>query len=221
MSTLPPHPADPPQKTELEGRFVRIEPLDPERHGRHLWQEMAGHDPLWTYMAYGPFQDQASFQTWLESRAKLEDPLSFAIIEKTSGRALGIATLMEIRPAMGVIEIGHILFSPAMQRTPCSTEAVFLLMRYAFDTLGYRRFEWKCNNDNAPSRSAAVRFGFTFEGVFRQHMIVKGRNRDTAWFSILDSEWPQRKQAFETWLAESNFDEQGRQRARLSALIAS
>lgn len=220
MSPVPPHSAEPPQKTELDGRFVRIEPLDPERHGRHLWQEMAGHDPLWTYMAYGPFPDQAGFQNWLVSRAKLDDPLSFAIIEKTSGRALGIATLMEIRPAMGVIEIGHILFSPAMQRTPCSTEAVYLLMHYAFETLGYRRFEWKCNNDNAPSRSAAARFGFTFEGVFRQHMIVKGRNRDTAWFSIIDSEWPQRKQAFEAWLTPDNFDENGRQLSRLSALNA-
>jgi RimJ/RimL family protein N-acetyltransferase len=221
MSILPPHAAEPPQKTQLEGGFVRIEPLDPERHGRHLWQEMAGHDPLWTYMAYGPFNDQASFQSWLESRAKLDDPLSFAIIEKSSGRALGIATLMEIRPSMGVIEIGHILFSPAMQRTPCSTEAVFLLMHYSFETLGYRRFEWKCNNDNAPSRSAAARFGFTFEGVFRQHMIVKGRNRDTAWFSIIDSEWPERKKAFETWLSPDNFDENGRQLTSLSALNAS
>ena len=221
MSTLPPHAAEPPQKAQLEGRFVQIEPLDPERHGRHLWQEVAGHDPLWTYMPYGPFQDQAGFQSWLESRAKLEDPLPFSIIEKSSGRALGIATLMEIRPSMGVIEIGHILFSPAMQRTPCSTEAVFLLMHYAFETLGYRRFEWKCNNDNAPSRSAAARFGFTFEGVFRQHMIVKGRNRDTAWFSILDSEWPHRKKVFEAWLAPENFDDNGRQRTSLSALNAS
>ena len=213
-----PHPASPPQRVTLVGRFVRFEPLDPERHGRHLWHEVEGHDALWDYMAYGPFGDQAAFQAWLNQRAKLSDPLAFAIIEISSGRALGVATLMEIRPDHGVIEIGHILFSPAMQRTACSTEAVYQLMKYAFETLGNRRFEWKCNAQNAPSWRAALRFGFTHEGVFRNHMITKGRNRDTAWFSITDSEWPVRQQAFQRWLSPDNFTEDGQQKTNLSAL---
>ena len=147
----------------------------------------------------------------------LDDPYSYAIVDR-SGRAVGIATLMEIRPAMGVIEVGNIVYSPALQRTPLGTEAQYLLARYAFETLGYRRYEWKCNALNAPSRRAALRYGFVFEGVLRQHMIAKGRNRDTAFFSMLDSEWPARKAAFERWLAPENFDAEGRQRASLNDL---
>jgi RimJ/RimL family protein N-acetyltransferase len=147
----------------------------------------------------------------------LDDPYSYAIVDR-SGQALGIATLMEIRPSMGVIEVGHILYSPALQRTPLGTEAQYLLARYAFETLGYRRYEWKCNALNAPSRRAALRYGFVFEGVLRQHMIAKGRNRDTAFFSMLDSEWPARKTAFERWLAPENFDADGQQRTSLSEL---
>jgi RimJ/RimL family protein N-acetyltransferase len=166
---------------------------------------------------YGPLADFSTFSQWLAGRVALEDPYSYAIVDR-SGQAVGIATLMEIRPAIGVIEVGHILYSPALQRTPLGTEAQYLLARYAFETLGYRRYEWKCNALNAPSRRAALRYGFVFEGVLRQHMIAKGRNRDTAFFSILDSEWPARKAAFERWLAPENFDADGRQRASLSEL---
>jgi RimJ/RimL family protein N-acetyltransferase len=147
----------------------------------------------------------------------LDDPYSYAIVDR-SGQALGIATLMEIRPSMGVIEVGHILYSPALQRTPLGTEAQYLLARYAFETLGYRRYEWKCDALNAPSRRAALRYGFVFEGVLRQHMIAKNRNRDTAFFSMLDSEWPARKTAFERWLVPENFDADGKQRTSLSEL---
>ena len=151
------------------------------------------------------------------SRVALDDPYSYAIVAP-SGRAVGIATLMEIRPAMRVIEVGHIVYSPALQRTPLGTEAQYLLARYVFETLGYRRYEWKCNALNAPSRRAAVRYGFGFEGVLRQHMIAKGHNRDTAFYSMLDSEWPARKAAFERWLAPDNFDVAGKQRMSLSQL---
>jgi RimJ/RimL family protein N-acetyltransferase len=151
-------------------------------------------------------------------RAALADPYAYAVID-AEGRAVGIATLMEIRPTMRVIEVGHIVYTPALQRTPLATEAQYLLARYIFEELGYRRYEWKCNALNAPSRRAAERFGFTFEGVFRQHLIVKGRNRDTAWFSMLDSEWPTRKAAFERWLAPGNFDAAGRQNMSLADLM--
>jgi RimJ/RimL family protein N-acetyltransferase len=168
---------------------------------------------------YGPFADAAAFAQWIASRIPLEDPYSYAIV-MPSGRAVGIATLMEIRPAMRSIEVGHIVYSPALQRTPLGTEAQYLLARYVFETLGYRRYEWKCNALNAPSRRAALRYGFVFEGILRQQMIAKGRNRDTAYFSMLDSEWPARKAAFERWLAPENFDAGGRQRVSLSALNA-
>ncbi len=166
-------------------------------------------------MGYGPFADEAAFRDWLASRPALEDPYSYAIID-AGGRAVGIATLMEIRPAAGVIEVGNIVYTPLLQRTPLGTEAQYLLAKYAFEDLGYRRYEWKCNALNAPSRRAAARYGFTFEGIFRQHMIIKGRNRDTAWFSIIDSEWPGRKAAFERWLDPANFDKDGRQKQGLA-----
>jgi RimJ/RimL family protein N-acetyltransferase/GNAT superfamily N-acetyltransferase len=174
-----------------------------------------GDAKLWTYMGYGPFADEQSFKAWLAERPALADPYSYAVLD-TAGRAVGIVTLMEIRPGMGVIEVGHIVYSPALQATPLATEVQFLLARYVFETLGYRRYEWKCNALNFPSRRAAERFGFTYEGIFRAHMIVKGRNRDTAWFSMLESEWPARKVAFERWLAPENFDAQGQQRTALS-----
>ena len=161
-------------------------------------------------------RNAASFQHWLVSREQLADPFYYAVID-TSGRALGLATLMEIRPEHRSIEVGHIVYSPALQRTPLATEAQYLLAGYIFDTLGYRRYEWKCNALNSASRRAALRLGFTFEGILRQHMIAKGRNRDTAYFSMLESEWPARKAAFERWLAPENFDKQGRQKTRLNA----
>ena len=212
-------PARRPEPVTLEGRYGRVERLS-MAHGADLWAACAGHDEIWTYLStYGPFADAATFMTWLESRIPLDDPYSYAIVER-SGRAVGISTLMEIRPAMRVVEVGHIVYSPALQHTLLGTEAQYLLARYAFETLGYRRYEWKCNALNAPSRGAALRYGFTYEGTFRQRIIAKGRNRDDAWFSMLDSEWPARKAAFERWLAPENFDAEGRQRSRLGEPVS-
>jgi RimJ/RimL family protein N-acetyltransferase len=212
-------PARRPGAVTIEGRHGRIERLAPH-HAESLWHAVEGHDHIWTYMsAYGPFADFPAFSQWLAGRATLEDPYSYAIIDG-AGRGLGIATLMEIRLAMRVIEVGHIVYSPALQRTPLGTEAQYLLARYVFETLGYRRYEWKCDALNAASRRAALRYGFVFEGVLRQHMIAKGRNRDTAYYSMLDGEWPARKAAFERWLAPDNFDSEGKQRRSLSKLNA-
>ncbi|MCC7346704.1 MAG: GNAT family N-acetyltransferase [Variibacter sp.] len=212
-------PASPPSEVCLMGRFGRVEKLDAKLHGPDLWEAVKGHDALWPYMSYGPFADEGAFMAWLDERSKLKDPYSYAVVNDQY-RAVGIVTLMEIRPAVRVIEVGHVVHSPLLQRTPLATEAHFMLARYAFETLGYRRYEWKCNALNAPSRRAAERFGFTYEGTFRQHVIMKGRNRDTAWFSMLDTEWPARRAAFERWLAPENFDAQGRQMQSLSALHA-
>jgi RimJ/RimL family protein N-acetyltransferase len=212
-------PAQRPGPVTLAGRYGRVEKLD-MHHAEDLWRAYAGHDAIWTYLArYGPFADAEEFSQWLASRVALDDPYSYAIVDG-SGRALGIATLWEIRPAMRVIEVGHIVYSPALQRTQLGTEAQYLLARYAFETLGYRRYEWKCDSLNAASRRAALRYGFVYEGTFRQHLIAKGRNRDNAWFSMLDREWPARKAAFERWLAPENFDAEGKQKLSLSALNA-
>jgi len=220
MTLVPPHPAHPPQRVSWAGRFTRVVPLVASDHSADLWSGGLSDPAVWAYLPYGPFQTEADFSAWLATRDQLADPMYFAIIDIKSGKALGCATLMEIRPANGVIEVGHIFFSPALQKTPVATEAIFLLMNYAFEELGNRRFEWKCDNGNEPSKRAAQRFGFKPEGLFRQHMIVKGRNRDTAWFSILDSEWPVLKTAYEAWLSPSNFNADGRQRKQLGALIA-
>lgn len=209
-------PAQRPSAVRLQGRFGRVEKLSAQQHGSDLWQAMRGHDHIWTYISgYGPFENEAAFAEWLRGREQLDDPFSFAILDN-AGTALGIATLMEIVPAMRRIEVGHIVYSPALQRTPLATEAQYLLARYVFETLGYRRYEWKCNALNAASRRAALRLGFTYEGVLRQHMIAKGRNRDTAYYSMLDSEWPARKAEFERWLAPDNFDADGRQKTKLT-----
>src|SRR5206468_942440 len=202
-----------PGRVVLEGRDVRIEPLDPLRHGDSLFESTARpeHDALWTYMFDGPFADRAAFDESLARLAASADPLYSAIVDRASSRAAGRAALMRIEPAHRVIEVGSIVYSPRLQRTRGATEAMYLLARYVFDVLGYRRYEWKCNALNAGSRSAALRLGFTFEGIFRQHLIIKGRSRDTAWFSMLDSEWPERKSRFERWLAPENFDPDGRQ----------
>jgi RimJ/RimL family protein N-acetyltransferase len=212
-------PARRPGPVTLDGRYGRVERLD-ARHAGSLWEAVTGHDDIWTYMStYGPFADAAAFSRWIDGRIKLDDPYSYAIID-APGQAVGIATLMEIHPAMRRIEVGHIVYSPAVQRTPLGTEAQYLLARYVFETLGYRRYEWKCNALNAPSRRAALRYGFVFEGILRQHMIAKARNRDTAYFSMLDGEWPARKAAFERWLAPENFDAAGKQQVSLSELNA-
>lgn len=206
-----------PYTISLCGRFGAVERLVAARHGNALWAELKGHDWLWTYMAYGPFAEKPAFAAWLGEREKLADPFYCAIVDK-AGRALGLATLMSIRPDMRVIEVGHIMLGPPLQRSPLATEAQFLLARYCFEMLGYRRYEWKCDALNAASRRAALRLGFAFEGVFRNHMIVKGRSRDTAWFAMTDADWPARKAAFERWLATTNFDSEGRQKLRLSEL---
>jgi RimJ/RimL family protein N-acetyltransferase len=208
--------ASAPKPVILKGRFGRVEKLE-DCHAGDLWDLVKGHDEIWTYLPYGPFGDRTEFAAWISQRAKLNDPFSYAVIDARE-RAVGIATLMQIRPTHRVIEVGHIVYSPALQGRPLGTEAQYLLARYIFDSLGYRRYEWKCNALNARSRAAAFRLGFTFEGVFRQHMIVKARNRDTAWYSMIDGEWPARRRAFERWLAEDNFDKDGRQRVRLADL---
>ena len=208
------HGARLPQRVVLEGRWTRVEPLDPARHADHLYSAAAGADDIWTYLAYGPFEDREEFARWLDESARSDDPLFFAIVDRETGTALGMASLLRMAPEHGVIEIGHIWFSPALKRTRQATEAIYLLGRYAFE-LGNRRFEWKCDSRNEPSRRAAARFGFVYEGTFRQHMVVKGRNRDTAWFSITDAEWPERRAAFEAWLDPSNFDPSGSQKTSL------
>jgi RimJ/RimL family protein N-acetyltransferase len=208
-------PAARPGPVTLQGRFGRIEKLSAE-HAADLWQAVKGHDRIWTYIpSYGPFPDAATFAQWLAGHAERNDPYAYAIID-ANGRAVGIFTLLAIRPEHRVIEVGHVVYSPALQRTPLATEAQYLLARYVFETLGYRRYEWKCDSLNAASRRAALRYGFSFEGIFRQHMIGKGRNRDTAWFAMLDSEWPARKVAFERWLAPENFTSDGTQKVSLS-----
>jgi len=211
------NPARRPEPVTLEGRFGQVERLA-QRHDSSLWDALKSHGRIWTYMSsYGPFADFPAFSAWVGSRLPLDDPYSYAVVDK-SGRAVGIAALMEIRPAMRSIEVGHIVYSPALQRTQLATEAQYLLARYAFETLGYRRYEWKCNALNAASHRAALRYGFVFEGILRQHTIAKGRNRDTAYFSMLDSEWPARKAAFERWLAPENFDSEERQKAKLGEI---
>ena len=218
MAELSWTPARRPERAPIDGDLVRLEPLDPDRHGDDLFEASLGADETWHYLPYGPFAGKQEFIAWLRERAPLEDPLAFTIIDRKAGAARGIETLMSIEPEHGSIEIGHIWLSPSLQRTPQATEAIYLLSRYAFDELGNRRYEWKCDAANAPSRRAAERFGFTFEGVFRQHRVVKGRNRDTAWYSITDSEWPSRRAAFEAWLAPENFDASGVQRRSLAEI---
>ena len=210
--------ARPPRHEVLEGDTVVLEPLDPARHGKDLFAATLGADSTWHYLPYGPFAGQDEFRRWLDDRAALDDPLYFTIVDRAARAARGVATLMSILPEQGVIEIGHIWFSPQLQRTPQATEAIFMMSRYAFDDLGNRRLEWKCDAANLQSRRAAERFGFTFEGIFRQHRVIKGRNRDTAWYSITDGEWPSRRTAFEAWLAPANFDSAGGQRRSLAEI---
>jgi RimJ/RimL family protein N-acetyltransferase len=213
-------PARRPDRTALNGRFVRVVPLQAEHHLDDLFACMGGtrHADLWTYMFDGPFAGRAAFAEALNKRQASDDPLFFTMLDAQSNRAAGIASYMRIEPAHRVIEVGGIVFSPALQRKPGATEAMYLMARHVFDDLGYRRYEWKCDALNAPSRRAALRLGFTFEGIFRQHMIIKGRNRDTAWFAMLDTDWPARRPAFEAWLAPDNFDANGMQKQSLSAL---
>jgi RimJ/RimL family protein N-acetyltransferase len=207
-----------PARATLAGSSVRLEPLDPTLHCRELWESSAGHDDIWEYLPYGPFANRESFGAWLRECAGAPDPIFFAIRDGRDDRAAGMCSIMSIRPAQGVVELGHIWLAPSLQRTRQATEALYLLMRYLMDDLGYRRLEWKCNALNTGSRAAAERLGFAFEGVFYQAAIVKGHNRDTAWFSILDREWPAIRRNIEAWLSPGNFDADGRQRASLGAM---
>jgi RimJ/RimL family protein N-acetyltransferase len=204
-------------RTAIEGRTVRLEPVDARVHTGELFE--AGQDAaIWEYLGYGPWASEAAIWEFLRDCAASADPVFYAIRDRSTGLASGVASLMSIVPKNGSIEIGHIWLGPALQNTTAATEALFRLIDYAITELGYRRMEWKCNALNAPSRRAAVRLGFYFEGIFYQHMILKGRNRDTAWFSILDSEWPALRANFEAWLAPDNFDEAGRQLTSLRDL---
>ena len=210
-----------PPRTPMGGRFCRLEPLDPERHAAELFAANA-LDPDehgWTYLPYGPFADLEAYLGWMQATCGRDDPLFFAIVDRAARRAVGLASYLRIDPANGSIEVGHLRFSSLLQRTPGATEAMYLMMRTAF-ALGYRRYEWKCDALNAPSRAAALRLGLVFEGVFRQATVYKDRNRDTAWFATTDRDWPALAAAFERWLAPGNFDEHGRQRTRLSAVTA-
>jgi RimJ/RimL family protein N-acetyltransferase len=205
-----------PPRAVMSGRYCRVEPLDAARHGPELHAayalDRAGR--MWTYLFSGPFADESEFMQWLAPRQASEDPLFFTILDATTDRAIGLASYLRIDPPHGVIEVGHIAFSPLLQRTPAATEAMYLMMKNAFD-LGYRRYEWKCDSLNAPSRRAAERLGFTFEGIFRQAIVYKGRNRDTAWYSIIDGEWPALAERFQRWLDPANFDAGGQQKHRL------
>ena len=209
-----------PSAAPMHGRYCRVEALDPERHAHDLYaaysEDREGR--MWTYLPWGPYAGFDEFLTGTIAGLKRENYLTYAVIDAASGKAVGVASYLNINTSAGSIEVGGIAYAPALQRKPAGTEAMFLMMRRAFDELGYRRYEWKCNSLNAPSRAAAERYGFRFEGIFRQADVVKGHNRDTAWFSITDGEWPALKAAFERWLDPVNFDRDGRQREKLSAL---
>ncbi|HEY1984456.1 MAG TPA: GNAT family protein [Terracidiphilus sp.] len=209
-----------PRPVTLRGRYVTLLPLDANRDSAELWQHTRGHDELWTWMSDGPFGSEADLHRALAEKQHSSSSVFFTIFPEQSensdldrntksGHASGYASFMRIEPAHGVVEVGNILLTPGLQRTRAATEAMFLMMRRVFEDLGYRRYEWKCNALNEPSRKAALRLGFTFEGIFRQHMVVKDHNRDTAWFAILDHEWPARRLAFEKWLDPTNFDQSG------------
>ena len=206
-----------PPRASLSGRYAMLEPLNAETHAALLYRSYAGHDHVWDYMPYGPFSSAAQYHRWVRETTASDDPLFYAIRNIETGQWEGVASYLRVTPAAGSIEVGHINFSPALQRTRAATEAMYLMMAWAFDA-GYRRYEWKCNALNIGSRRAAQRLGFSYEGVFRQAAVVKGRNRDTAWFAAIDAEWPGLKEAFEAWLSPANFDETGQQRERLGDL---
>jgi len=207
-------------KKVLEGRFVRLEPFEANRHGQGLLaaSTMSDADDRFRYLPETPPESLAAFQAWLENAEASKDPLYFAVIDQASGKVAGRQTFLRTNAAHGVTEIGHIFWNAMISRTPATTEAFYLFAKYAFDELKYRRFEWKCNDANEPSKVAALRYGMSAEGVHRQALVVKGENRDTAWFSMLDSEWPLCKAAFEAWLSPDNFDDAGRQIERLEEI---
>ena len=210
-----------PPRTAMNGRYCRVEPIDPARHAEDLYRASAldSGKRNFTYLTIGPFDTSDAYREWMASASRSEDPLFHAIIDVATGKAVGVAAYMRIDPKHGAIEIGNLNYSPLLQRKPAATEAMYLMMKRAFE-LGYRRYEWKCDSLNAPSRAAAQRLGFSYEGVFRQAVVYKGRSRDTAWYAIIDSEWPELARAFVRWLDPANFDAQGNQRLRLSDLTA-
>ena len=210
-----------PPRVALDGRYCCVEPINPERHAEDLFEAFSKSDPnIWTYLPdyMGPYSSFSDWQQWIASTVSSDDPLWHAIIDKESGRAVGLAAYLRIDRTSGVIEVGGLNYSMGLQRKPGATEAMYLMMRRVFDELGYRRYEWKCDSLNERSRAAAERLGFQYEGIFRQHMAYRGRNRDTAWFSIIDKDWPDARKAFENWLDAQNFDAHGRQRASLRQL---
>lgn len=208
-----------PPRTAMTGRLCTVEPLDPDRHAAPLFAAFAEDDGrMWTYLPRGPYASPAEYREWAEGAARLDDPLTHAILERATGEAVGTAAFMRIDAASGVIEVGSITYSPRLRRRPAATEAMYLMMRRVFDELGYRRYEWKCNSLNMPSRAAALRLGFQYEGLFRQATLTRGRNRDTMWFSVIDRDWPALRAAFEGWLDPANFDARGRQRRSLASL---
>ena len=211
-------PAALPSAVTLAGRLVTLKKLDPARDTQPLFNAVKRHDSLYDYLFDAPPVDEESLSESLTAKAAKTDPFFFSILDNASQSAVGIASYMRIEPGHRVIEVGNILFSPLLQKTPHATEAMYLMAKYAFEDLGYRRYEWKCNALNEPSRRAALRFGFSFEGIFRQHMIIKGASRDTAWFAMLDTEWQRCKQAFEAWLDLSNFDADGKQKRPLASI---
>jgi RimJ/RimL family protein N-acetyltransferase len=222
-ATVSPPAGRRPDGGPLRGRYVDVEHVEVERHGTDLWESFQTGDPegrIWTYLGYGPFADRPACLAWLKERQSSSDPLFYAIVPHHTGKASGMASFMRMTPEHGVIEIGHIWLSPGLQKTREATEALYLMMHHALTSLNCRRLEWKCDALNQPSRKAAERLGFTFEGVFRQHMIVKGRNRDTAWYAIVDKNWPAIDATFQRWLAADNFDSAGRQRQALQAAEA-
>jgi RimJ/RimL family protein N-acetyltransferase len=212
---MPPH-------TAMTGRFARVEPLDPDRHSADLFEANAEdrEGRNWTYYNYGPFAALAEYRKWVEDSCADKTRLFHAIIDQTSSKAIGVAAYANMQPQHGTIEVGALNFSPRLQRRPAATESMYLMMRRVFDELGYRRYEWKCDSWNLPSRAAAARLGFSYEGLFRQAMITRGHNRDTAWFSVIDTEWLRLRAAFEAWLAPGNFDSDGQQRRTLASFRA-
>jgi RimJ/RimL family protein N-acetyltransferase len=206
-----------PPREPMAGAYCRLEPLDPERHAAALFAASSAEAKDWTYLPYGPFSQFTDYHAWMEATCRTQDTLFFAIIDLANGQPAGVASYLRIAPESGSIEVGHIHYAPRLQRSRAATDAMYLMMKHAF-ALGYRRYEWKCDALNAPSRAAAQRLGLSFEGVFRQATVYKGRSRDTAWYAAIDAEWPALSRAFQTWLAPNNFDPEGRQRLRLAEL---
>ena len=210
-------PPERPGPEKIIGKYVELELLSAQKHAVHLFQSFQGHDDVWDYMPSGPFTSSTQFYRWVGVMTKADDPLFYAIRNLASGKWEGLASFLRVKPDAGSIEVGYISFAPPLQQTTAATEAMFLMMHWAFEA-GYRRYEWKCNALNKPSRRAAQRLGFTYEGICRQATVVKGRNRDTAWFAIIDKEWPALKDAYDVWLSPRNFGQTGEQKERLGNL---